>query len=70
LLSYFSEDQNITIINYPIIAFPEKVSSLSFDKTPEISGVLNGIKGQYLIFEDNTVLNIRAHGGYKITLEA
>ena len=37
----------------------------NLDKTPKVSGVLQGIKGQYLIF-DNGVMNIRKYGGYKV----
>ncbi len=66
---YYTEDNTITNMIYPVLNFPEKVTSIGFEKTPEISGVLNGIKGQYLIFDDNNVMNIRAHGGYNITLE-
>ena len=54
-------------INYPVVEYPSKISSLSFDKTPLISGVLQGIKGQYLIL-DVGVLNIRKFGSYNITL--
>ena len=38
------------------------------DKQAEIEGCLAGIKGQYLIFDDNRVLNIRKHNGYRITM--
>jgi len=54
-------------INYPVVEYPSKISSLSFDKTSLISGVLQGIKGQYLIL-DVGVLNIRKFGSYNITL--
>jgi hypothetical protein len=54
-------------INYPVVEYPNKISSLNFDKTPLISGVLKGIKGQYLIL-DVGVLNIRKFGSYNITL--
>jgi hypothetical protein len=54
-------------INYPVVEYPSKISSLSFDKTPLISGLLKGIKGQYLIL-DVGVLNIRKFGSYNITL--
>jgi len=54
---------------YPVQEYPEKVSSLSFDKQPEIGGVLLGIKGQYLIF-DKGVVNIRRHSGYQVQLFA
>ncbi len=57
-----------TKIEFPVNDYPEKVTSFNFDKTAEINGVLNGIKGQYLIL-DSGVLNIRKFGGYKIQLE-
>jgi len=60
-------DQTITHIKFPVEAYPEKIKSLSFDKTPTIEGVLTGIKGQYLIL-DTGVLNIRKHTGYDIAL--
>jgi hypothetical protein len=54
-------------INYPVVEYPSKISSLSFDKTPVITGVLKGIKAQYLIL-DTGVLNIRKFSAYNITL--
>ncbi len=54
-------------INYPVVEYPSKISSLNFDKTPSISGVLQGIKAQYLIL-DCGVLNIRKFSSYNITL--
>jgi len=68
LQQYIIDDDEITEIEYPVRAYPVKVKSLSFDKIPVITGKLAGIKGQYLIFEDNSVLNIRKHTGYKIKL--
>lgn len=61
-------DEEIVEISYPIESVPEKISSLSFDKTPLIEGTLTGIKGQYLIL-DTGVLNIRKHNGYSIKLD-
>ena len=61
------EDEPLEI-RYPIERFPEKISSLNFDKTPEVSGVLQGIKGQYLIL-DSGVINIRKFAGYEVTLD-
>jgi len=55
-------------MNQPDGKFPEKINSVSFDKDPEISGILNGIKGQYLIFENGSVLNVRKHNGYFIKI--
>jgi hypothetical protein len=54
-------------IDYPVLKYPTKVVSLSFDKIPVISGVLNGIKGQYLLLESG-VLNVRKFSSYHLTL--
>ncbi len=64
LQQYLCTDDQIWKMRYPCSVFPEKVTSVSFDKDPLISGILNGIKGQYLIFSDGRVLNIRKHNGY------
>jgi len=66
---YKSDDDDITQLIYPVDIFPEKVKSVGFDKNEEIFGRLSGIKGQYLIFDDGRVLNIRKHNGYKIKIE-
>ena len=64
LQQYLHNDNHIWEFQYPVVQFPEKISSVSFDKDPVIEGVLNGIKGQYLIFADGKVLNLRKHNGY------
>jgi hypothetical protein len=64
LLKYIETDNEVTTIEYPVINFPTKITSIGFDKLPEINGTLNGIKGQYLLFDDGRVLNIRKHNGY------
>ena len=69
LIKYECEDNDITEIIYPVKEYPDKVKSLSFDKLDEIAGRLWGIKGQYLIFDDGTVLNVRKHTGYLVVLE-
>ena len=60
-------DEQVLEIEYPVQQYPGKVKSHNFDKTPEISGVLQGIKGQYLIL-DTGVLNIRKFSGYHIKM--
>ncbi len=69
LRKYESDDNSITEIEYPVLAFPDKINSVSFDSQPRISGKLTGIKGQYLLFDDGSVLNIRKHNGYFIKIE-
>jgi len=61
------KEAKVLEISYPVQQYPEKIKSHNFDKTPEISGVLQGIKGQYLIL-DTGVLNIRKFSGYHITM--
>lgn len=55
-------------LDYPVEHYPKKIKSLNLEKTPEYSGVLKGVKGQYLIFEDGTVFNVRNSEGYKVEL--
>ena len=57
-------------IEYPVVAggYPEKVKSINLDKTPSFSGELTGLKGQYLMFTDNKVINLRKYAGYHITI--
>ncbi len=61
-------DIDLTAIEYPVQHYPEKVSSFNLDKQPEVQGELQGIKGQYLIF-DTGVINIRKYGGYQVSVE-
>ena len=63
---FVTSDQDVVDLNYPVSIKPEKIKSLNFDKTPEIQGQLNGIKGQYLFLNDEYVLNIRKYTGYII----
>ncbi len=62
------ERETPVAIEYPVQEFPTKVSSLSFDKHEVVGGILQGIKGQYLIFNTG-VINIRSHTGYKVKCE-
>ena len=69
LREYYSDNNEITEISYPVIKFPTKVKSINLDKDLQYSGKLVGIKGQYLIFEDEMVINIRKYGGYFLDIE-
>ncbi|MBD1556581.1 DUF2797 domain-containing protein [Vibrio sp. S9_S30] len=59
----------LTEIHYPVLEHPTKIVSHNFDKNPEVSGVLKGIKGQYLIM-DTGVINVRKFTSYEVTFEA
>lgn len=67
---YFdSTKEELYEMDYPVLQYPTKVASLNLDKSPVYSGKLSGIKGQYLIFEDGTVFNIRTFEGYVVKIE-
>lgn len=61
------ENEQMREFVYPVEQYPEKIKSHNLDKTPTIRGVLQGIKGQYLIL-DTGVINIRKYTGYKIII--
>ena len=67
---YFILDKNdLYEMHYPVLEYPKKVNSLSLDKTPNFEGKLTGIKGQYLLFEDGTVFNVRGSEGYVVSIK-
>lgn len=55
-----------TMLNYPVLQYPLKVNSLNLGKTGHAGGVLTGIRGQYLMFDRQNVINIRSHSGYEV----
>ena len=65
---FFIENNALTSINFPVHQYPEKPKSLNIVKDQHYSGKLVGIKGQYLIFEDQTVFNIRSNEGVVVAL--
>lgn len=69
LQEFVSDDDEVTSIIYPVDRYPEKVTSLNLDKDPEVRGTLAGIKGQYLLFDNDTVINIRKYTGYVVEVD-
>ena len=57
--------ENTTRIEFPVTVWPQKVKSFNLDKQPLVEGLLQGIKGQYLIF-DSGVINIRKYTAYNV----
>ncbi|MBQ60759.1 MAG: hypothetical protein CMQ19_01660 [Gammaproteobacteria bacterium] len=55
----------VQTFNFPVQQYPAKVASLNFDKTPVVEGMLEGIKGQYLIL-DIGVINLRKFTSYEV----
>ncbi|MDG2369294.1 MAG: DUF2797 domain-containing protein, partial [Flavobacteriales bacterium] len=75
LIDKIPEDLRRFIVNktkldipFPVIEYPQKVKSIKLDKIPNFEMKLMGIKGQYLIFEEGNVINLRSHSGFHIEL--
>ena len=52
-------------LSYPVDVWPAKVASHNLDKAKTARGVVEGIKGQYLML-DTGVINIRKYTGYQV----
>lgn len=65
---YFIEINTETHLKFPVEQYPIKPNSLNLKKQLQYSGELVGIKGQYLIFKDQTVFNIRANEGLVVEI--
>ena len=66
---YFIENNAETNLEFPVLQYPKKPKSLNLVKAQSFTGTLVGIKGQYLIFEDDTVFNIRSNEGLVVAIE-
>ena len=66
---YFIENNSETNLNFPVYKYPVKPKSLNLIKTPKFTGKLVGIKGQYLIFDDETVFNVRSNEGLVVSID-
>ena len=66
LSRFITGDTSPVVLEYPVERYPEKVKSLNLLKSPVFEGVLAGVKGQYLLFKDGTVWNVRSHSGFEV----
>ncbi len=62
------DGQEIVRLDFPYEA-PAKINSFTLDSKPEFEGVLKGIKGQSLYFNEGNFVNGRSHEGYVIELD-
>ena len=67
--AYYLADRKETEIKFPVKQFPKKIKTLNLTKSPFYQGKLTGVKGQYLLFEDGTVFNVRAHEGFVVEIQ-
>lgn len=60
-------DDKVYQFDYPVEEWPSKISTLNLDKESKVEAVLQGIRGQYLIFQGGLVFNVRAHTGFRVS---
>lgn len=65
---YLCLNNTIFIGRFPVLQYPSKIVSFNPKNSPCIEGVLTGIKGQYLMFDAEKVLNIRKYEGYEVVI--
>lgn len=66
---YASSNNEVYRFDYPVPHYPTKVSSVNLLKLPTFEATLSGIRGQYLLFENGQVMNVRSHEGYVVALD-
>ncbi len=66
---YLLQERKLYKFHYPVLSYPNKIKSIKLDQHKRIEGKPVGIKGQYLIFENGNVFNIRNHEGYIVKIE-
>lgn len=60
-------DAEVYEFSYPVAQYPKTVKTHNFDKDAVVAGVLQGIKGQYLLL-DTGAINIRKFTAYHVEL--
>ena len=69
LEKYYISTSLVNEITYPLESKLDAPKSINIKKLKEYKGKLIGIKGQYLIFEDQSVFNVRSNEGLVIEME-
>lgn len=66
--NFYNNTGKMWRLDYPYET-PKKITAFTLDRRPlGYTGVLNGIKGQYLSFTDGSVMNVRNHEGFLVEL--
>lgn len=66
--AYLLKDEKEFLIDFPVERYPIKLKSLNLSKNPVFEDRLAGIKGQYLIFENDVVFNVRNSEGFYVKI--
>lgn len=66
---YYVDDVKALEITYPVENYPTKVKSLNIEKENTYEGKLIGVRGQYLMFEEGRVFNVRSNEGIVVDIK-
>ena len=66
-IEILADNSKSQVFQYPARQYPSKIVSYNLDKTSNLEGRLDAIKGQYLIL-DTGVINIRKFAGYLVSI--
>jgi len=65
-LKAYAKEGELVELTFPVLRKPSHLNSVNLEKAFEIEGTLTGIRGQYLLWEDGKVLNVRRYAGVEI----
>jgi len=68
LAEYGKRNAEVYTFNYPVSEYPEKVQSIKLEAVKKIQRTLTGIRGQYLMFDAEFVINLRKYSGYDVSV--
>lgn len=68
LAVYTIDLPEVQTFKFPFLPSEGKLTQINLEKMNSYKGVLRSIKGQYLLFEDGAVFNVRRHTGYIVNL--
>jgi len=66
LKQYASDKGEVVQMKFPVLRQPTKLTSVNLEKVFCVEGTLTGIRGQYLLWEDGKVLNVRRYAGVEV----
>ena len=69
LRKYVLSESKIWNLEFPHLDIPAKVKSIRLEKQHLLEGIITGIKGQYLILDNQNVINVRNHAGYFVRID-
>jgi len=67
---FMSDDDDVEVFVYPVVHWPDRVKAVTLDKVPCIEGTLVAVKGAYIVLDTGVALNLRAHAGCEVHLNA